>query len=116
RGEQVREANGRPLTVTSIRVYSEDGTAYNLTIAGTHTYYAGATPVLVHNSCGSAADEGSGAAQPAAERYAAELRAAGDRPPTAASAAVHRTTGATYLGHSGELKSAPESLAGRFPD
>lgn len=36
------------VTVTT----SADLTVYNLTIDGIHTYYAGTTPTLVHNSCG----------------------------------------------------------------
>lgn len=44
--------DGSTLEIDSVRVYGEDLTAYNLEIAGIHTYYAGATPVLVHNSCG----------------------------------------------------------------
>jgi hypothetical protein len=35
-----------------LTVYSADITAYNLQIGNIHTYYAGTTPVLVHNSCG----------------------------------------------------------------
>lgn len=31
--------------------YTADLTAYNLQISTIHTYYAGTTPVLVHNSC-----------------------------------------------------------------
>ena len=54
-GELVLALDGSSLQVTGVRVYGEDLTAYNLEIAGIHTYYAGATPVLVHNSCG--ADE-----------------------------------------------------------
>lgn len=51
-GGQVREANGTLLTITAVRTYDQDVTAYNLTVDGIHTYYAGTTPVLVHNSCG----------------------------------------------------------------
>ena len=32
-------------------VFSADLRGYSLMIDGIHTYYAGATPVLVHNSC-----------------------------------------------------------------
>lgn len=51
-GHRVRQIDGTPLAVAAIRVYDQDLTAYNLTVDGIHTYYAGATPVLVHNSCG----------------------------------------------------------------
>jgi hypothetical protein len=50
-GEKVRAADGRTLTITASTTYKESLTAYNLEIAGIHTYYAGDTPVLVHNSC-----------------------------------------------------------------
>jgi hypothetical protein len=50
-GDQVREANGQLLAVANIRSYDENVTAYNLTVNGIHTYYAGVTPILVHNSC-----------------------------------------------------------------
>jgi Pretoxin HINT domain len=51
-GDQLREANGGLITITNLVVFDEDVTAYNLTVNGIHTYYAGTTPVLVHNSCG----------------------------------------------------------------
>jgi hypothetical protein len=44
-------AHGRALSIASTRVYPRDLTAYNLQIDGIHTYYAGTTPILVHNSC-----------------------------------------------------------------
>ncbi|MDQ1698161.1 MAG: hypothetical protein QOG34_24, partial [Frankiaceae bacterium] len=50
-GEQVREASGQLLTISKTRSYTAVLTAYNLTVDGIHTYYAGTTPVLVHNSC-----------------------------------------------------------------
>jgi len=50
-GDQVLEADGELLTISKTRSYTADLTAYNLTVDGIHTYYAGATPVLVHNSC-----------------------------------------------------------------
>ncbi len=55
-GDKVRESDGTLLAVAGTRIYDADVTAYNLTVDGIHTYYAGATPVLVHNSCFSAAD------------------------------------------------------------
>ena len=51
-GDLVLGADGDLLTVTAAAVYVEDLTAYNLAIEGIHTYYAGETPVLVHNTCG----------------------------------------------------------------
>ena len=56
-GELVLALDGSTLQVTAVRVYGEDLTAYNLEIAGIHTYYAGETPVLVHNSCGPDVDD-----------------------------------------------------------
>ena len=44
-------ANGQLLAITGERIYDQDLTAYNLQIEGIHTYYAGNTPVLVHNMC-----------------------------------------------------------------
>ena len=51
-GDKVLTADGHTLTITGSRTYQESLTAYNLSIAGIHTYYAGETPVLVHNTCG----------------------------------------------------------------
>lgn len=51
-GDQVLSEGGRTLTITGEHVFDRTLTAYNLQIDGIHTYYAGATPVLVHNSCG----------------------------------------------------------------
>ncbi|MER7847770.1 polymorphic toxin-type HINT domain-containing protein [Kitasatospora sp. NPDC096077] len=51
-GDELRTADGRPLTVLTVRNYDTiPRTAYDLTIAELHTYYvlAGTTPVLVHN-------------------------------------------------------------------
>lgn len=50
-GDRVLSDGGRTLTITGEHVYDRDLTAYNLQIDGIHTYYAGNTPVLVHNSC-----------------------------------------------------------------
>ncbi len=51
-GDQVLSDRGESLTIRAEHVYDRDLTAYNLQIDGIHTYYAGTTPVLVHNSCG----------------------------------------------------------------
>lgn len=48
-GDRVREPSGRLLFVRMIHAHVEDVTAYNLTVEGIHTFYAGTTPVLVHN-------------------------------------------------------------------
>jgi hypothetical protein len=50
-GHKIETDNGALITVTDLATYSADLTAYNLQIGTIHTYYAGATPVLVHNSC-----------------------------------------------------------------
>jgi hypothetical protein len=50
-GDKLLSDNGHDITVEARRVYSENITAYNLEIDGIHTYYAGTTPILVHNSC-----------------------------------------------------------------
>jgi RHS repeat-associated protein len=51
-GDQVLSDHGRTFTISAEHVYDRNLTAYNLQIDGIHTYYAGTTPVLVHNSCG----------------------------------------------------------------
>jgi hypothetical protein len=48
---QIESTSGTLLTITGLSDYSADLTAYNLQIDEIHTYYAGTTPVLVHNSC-----------------------------------------------------------------
>ncbi|MEU4113936.1 polymorphic toxin-type HINT domain-containing protein [Kitasatospora sp. NPDC028055] len=56
-GDNVRTADGRTLTVLTVRNYDDaPQAAYDLTIADIHTYYvlAGNTPVLVHNASGEA--------------------------------------------------------------
>ncbi len=55
-GEKLLRASRQALTITGERVYDQDLTAYNLQIDGIHTYYAGTTAVLVHNSCESGLD------------------------------------------------------------
>jgi len=51
-GDKIETSNGAFITIAGLTTYSADVTAYNLQIGTIHTYYAGATPVLVHNSCG----------------------------------------------------------------
>jgi RHS repeat-associated protein len=53
-GEQVLTAESRTLTVTRKVDFStlERDTAYNLTVAGLHTYHVGERDVLVHNTGG----------------------------------------------------------------
>jgi RHS repeat-associated protein len=49
-GDVVVTANGARLTVASLGISEQDLTAYNLTVEGLHTYYAGGDSVLVHNA------------------------------------------------------------------
>ncbi len=56
-GEDLLGPSGRLRTLTGERIYDQDLTAYNLQIGGIHTYDAGGTPVLVHNSCEQAASD-----------------------------------------------------------
>ncbi|WP_148616435.1 polymorphic toxin-type HINT domain-containing protein [Nocardioides rubriscoriae] len=51
-GDKIMTAGGRLIAIARLRRYVSDLTAYNLQITHIHTYYAGNTPVLVHNSCG----------------------------------------------------------------
>ncbi|MFJ9461667.1 polymorphic toxin-type HINT domain-containing protein [Kitasatospora sp. NPDC101447] len=54
-GDEVRTADGRMLTILTVRNYeSAPKAAYDLTVADLHTYYvlAGSTPILVHNARG----------------------------------------------------------------
>ncbi|WP_410790083.1 Hint domain-containing protein [Kribbella sp. C-35] len=60
-GDELLSPTGALVRVIGIRAGSQHvTTAYNLTVDGIHTYYviAGATPVLVHNTCGSALGSG----------------------------------------------------------
>ena len=50
-GDKIETTNGRLIAIVRITDYSTDLTAYNLQIDQIHTYYAGRTPVLVHNAC-----------------------------------------------------------------
>ncbi|WP_402462181.1 polymorphic toxin-type HINT domain-containing protein [Isoptericola aurantiacus] len=52
-GDQLRTQAGTTVTIADIDVTRVDLTAYNLTIAGIHTYHVGTDEVLVHN-CGPA--------------------------------------------------------------
>jgi RHS repeat-associated protein len=49
--DRLVDSGGHDLTVVAKRDYSASLTAYNLEIEGIHTYYAGPSPVLVHNAC-----------------------------------------------------------------
>jgi hypothetical protein len=51
-GHKIQAESGALIPVIRLSAYSADLTAYNLQIDGIHTYYAGSTAVLVHNSCG----------------------------------------------------------------
>jgi hypothetical protein len=49
-GDVLREADGDLVEVGRVHLYEAgDQTVYNLTVASTHTYHAGAALVLVHN-------------------------------------------------------------------
>ncbi len=50
-GDKIETTHGHLIIVSGLTGYTADLTAYNLQISTIHTYYAGATPVLVHNSC-----------------------------------------------------------------
>jgi hypothetical protein len=69
-GDKVLTSSGTRLFVKAITVFVAVLIAFNLQIDKIHTYYAGATPVLVHNACGSSAKlgrnmEAQGTARPA---------------------------------------------------
>ncbi len=56
-GDIVLTADGHRLTVASLGISEQDLTAYNLTVADLHTYFAGESAVLVHNTgCTNIAD------------------------------------------------------------
>ncbi|NTW38874.1 MAG: hypothetical protein HGA44_03130 [Cellulomonadaceae bacterium] len=51
-GEVVLGDGGREATVVGFQVGTErDGLAYNLSIAGVHTYHVGTDEIIVHNDC-----------------------------------------------------------------
>lgn len=49
-GDELVTDSGESIGVERVAVEVDDLVAYNLTVAGLHTYYAGHRPVLVHNS------------------------------------------------------------------
>ncbi|MCX6405279.1 MAG: Hint domain-containing protein, partial [Propionibacteriales bacterium] len=49
-GDVLVTAGGDRLTVASLGISEQDLTAYNLTVEGLHTYFAGGDSVLVHNA------------------------------------------------------------------
>ena len=51
-GDKVLTSTGKRLLVKAITVFVAVLVAFNLQIDQIHTYYAGVTPVLVHNACG----------------------------------------------------------------
>ncbi|PWI43707.1 hypothetical protein CK485_16480 [Streptomyces sp. ICBB 8177] len=53
-GHELATENGQKAYVVSVRATPGAANRYNLTVSQDHTYYvlAGATPVLVHNTCG----------------------------------------------------------------
>jgi hypothetical protein len=50
-GDKVLTSSGRRLFIRAATVFVAVLVAFNLSISTIHTYYAGATPVLVHNAC-----------------------------------------------------------------
>jgi len=54
--DKIETDTGGLITVAALTDYAANLTAYNLQIDQVHTYYAGTTPVLVHNSCDNIAD------------------------------------------------------------
>ena len=51
-GEKVLGADGRVVTVSGLEVgTTREALAYNLTVAGIHTYHVGQGEILVHNTC-----------------------------------------------------------------
>jgi len=50
-GDRLLSVDATILLVRSVHLYAIETTAYNLEVSSIHTYYAGNTPVLVHNSC-----------------------------------------------------------------
>lgn len=56
-GDVLVASDGSRRTVASLGISEQDLTAYNLTVAGLHTYFAGDDSVLVHNTgCTNIAD------------------------------------------------------------
>lgn len=55
-GDMIKTDTGEHITIAWLATHSGNLTAYNLQIGKIHTYYAGTTPVLVHNSCSSLDD------------------------------------------------------------
>ncbi|MDU0314111.1 polymorphic toxin-type HINT domain-containing protein [Phycicoccus sp. M110.8] len=51
-GDDVLGAGGSRATIVRLTVHRQNLTAYNLQIDTIHTYYAGTSPILVHDSCG----------------------------------------------------------------
>jgi hypothetical protein len=48
-GDQLLAADGQTVTVTNIEAAADDQPVFDLTVNGTHTFYVGTTPLLVHN-------------------------------------------------------------------
>jgi len=57
-GDRVLTSSGKRLFIKAITVFVAVLAAFNLQIDQIHTYYAGATPVLVHNACSPSAKLG----------------------------------------------------------
>ncbi len=111
-GDKIETSNGELITIARVTDYRDDLTAYNLQIDQIHTYYAGTTAVLVHNSCKpnpfrgtNMADEESlnfhyarhGAGR-SIEQYASDAQAFAENPTGKTSSVILRdgTTGIKY--------------------
>lgn len=114
-GDKIETATGALITIAALTDYSAGLTAYNLQIDQIHTYYAGTTPVLVHNSCGMLGEDGtqvtSKTLTPGNRPYRIDVEnpAPGVRP-----GQLHlQTRGGKYLYNfdTGEFEGIPGSLA-----
>jgi filamentous hemagglutinin len=50
RGEHLLDADGTPVAVDAVLDLAKVTWVYNITVAGLHTYYVGADPMLAHNA------------------------------------------------------------------
>jgi RHS repeat-associated protein len=108
-GDRLDTLSHTNAAVVAVGRHDQRATVWNLTVGTDHTYYVvtARASVLVHNC--SAAE--------AAQQYASQLlETVTGRPPTAAAAAVDRTTGEVFFGYSGELSQAPSELADLLPN
>jgi len=72
-GDQVVDRDGDQVVVAGVGISEQDLTAYNLTVAGLHTYFVGKANILVHNqgeACPIAAESADDVAQVTKNRIA----------------------------------------------